>query len=437
MYENYQFQSAVLYYFYRFVLPLCLAELITFAKVKKKSYWGLRLSCYRFLYLSIACIRVFFNIEIKFGWFRTIFLSLFLLSLVPLILTFDLKIKQVLFLATSAYTIQNFTDNLWQLRRKWVPSSDKLYVELLLYFSSIAFSFVLYYFVFVKLLKKNQVVNLSSNSVLFVSLASILVVNFLSRYAQQCEDYVGYVSSKLYARIACFFVLAIQYNIFHPTKLNDEKVILEQTLKFQNEKFASSKENRDLINIKIHDLKHALSSIDSNNLTNEQQATLKSLSDTVISYDSTVKTGNPVIDRVFSEKAGICKREKIRLSLIIDGSLFSFMDNADIYSLFENILENAIKAVKKEEESKRSIFISAVKKNDIVSIKEENYSSSNIQFENGLPLTSEEGIYHGYGVKSIDYIAKKYGGRALFEQKDKIFSVFVCFFPASEKEKRK
>ena len=437
MYENYQFQSAVLYYFYRFVLPLCLAELITFAKVKKKSYWGLRLSCYRFLYLSIACIRVFFNIEIKFGWFRTIFLSLFLLSLVPLILTFDLKIKQVLFLATSAYTIQNFTDNLWQLRRKWVPSSDKLYVELLLYFSSIAFSFVLYYFVFVKLLKKNQVVNLSSNSVLFVSLASILVVNFLSRYAQQCEDYVGYVSSKLYARIACFFVLAIQYNIFHSTKLNDEKVILEQTLKFQNEKFASSKENRDLINIKIHDLKHALSSIDSNNLTNEQQATLKSLSDTVISYDSTVKTGNPVIDRVFSEKAGICKREKIRLSLIIDGSLFSFMDNADIYSLFENILENAIKAVKKEEESKRSIFISAVKKNDIVSIKEENYSSSNIQFENGLPLTSEEGIYHGYGVKSIDYIAKKYGGRALFEQKDKIFSVFVCFFPASEKEKRK
>ena len=435
MYENYQFQSAVLYYFYRFVLPLCLAELITFSKAKKKTYWGLRLSCYRFLYLSIACIRVFFNIEIKFGWFRTIFLSLFLLSLVPLILTFDLKIKQVLFLATSAYTIQNFTDNLWQLRMKWVPSSDKLYVELLLYFSSIIFSFVLYYFVFVKLLKKNQVVNLSSNSVLFVSFASILVVNFLSRYAQQCEDYVGYVSSKLYARIACFFVLAIQYNIFHSTKLNDEKAILEQTLKFQNEKFASSKENRDLINIKIHDLKHALSSVDSNNLTNEQQATLKSLSDTVISYDSNVKTGNSVIDRVFSEKAGICKREKIRLSLIIDGSLFSFRDNADIYSLFENILENAIKAVKKEEESKRSIFISAVKKNGIISIKEENYSSSDIQFENGLPLTSEEGIYHGYGVKSIDYIAKKYGGRALFGQKDNIFSVFICFFPVSGKEK--
>lgn len=435
MYENYQFQSAVLYYFYRFVLPLCVAEIITFSKVKKKSYWGLRLACYRFLYLSIACLRVFFNIEIKIGWFRTIFLSLFLLSLVPLVLTFNLKIKQVLFLATSAYTIQNFTDNLWQLLMKWVPSSDKLYIELLLYFSSVIFSYVLYYFVFVKLLKKNQVANLSSNSVLFVSLASILVVNFLSRYAQQCEDYVGYVSSKLYARIACFFVLAIQYNIFHSTKLNDEKVILEQTLKFQNDKFASSKENRDRINIKIHDLKHALSSVDSNHLSNEQKATLKSLSDTVISYDSMVKTGNPVIDRVFSEKAGICKKEKIRLSLIIDGSLFSFMDNADIYSLFENVLENAIKAVKKEEESKRSIFISVVKKNNIISLKEENYCSSSIQFENGLPITTQEGIYHGYGVKSIDYIAKKYSGRALFDQKDNIFSVFVCFFSSSDKEK--
>ena len=212
-------------------------------------------------------------------------------------------------------------------------------------------------------------------------------------------------------------------------------MILEQTLKFQNDKFASSKENRDRINIKIHDLKHALSSVDSNYLSNEQKATLKSLSDMVISYDSMVKTGNPVIDRVFSEKAGICKKEKIRLSLIIDGSLFSFMDNADIYSLFENVLENAIKAVKKEEESKRSIFISVVKKNNIISLKEENYCSSSIQFENGLPITTQEGIYHGYGVKSIDYIAKKYSGRALFDQKDHIFSVFVCFFSPSDKEK--
>ena len=104
------------------------------------------------------------------------------------------------------------------------------------------------------------------------------------------------------------------------------------------------------------------------------------------------------------------------------------MENVDIYSLFENIVDNAIKAIKKENEDKRAIFINAIRKNNTTIIKVENYCSELIEFENGLPLSKEDSIYHGYGTKSIDYIAKKYGGYCLFEQKNNIFSVTICCF---------
>ncbi len=131
---------------------------------------------------------------------------------------------------------------------------------------------------------------------------------------------------------------------------------------------------------------------------------------------------------VLSEKTLVCKKNKIRIVPIIDGSLLSFMDNSDIYSLFENALDNAIKAVKVEKEKCRSIFIKVIQKGDIVSIKVENYCSKNIEFENGLPKSKEDNRYHGFGTKSIEYIVKKYDGNVSFKLENHVFSLVACFF---------
>ena len=101
------------------------------------------------------------------------------------------------------------------------------------------------------------------------------------------------------------------------------------------------------------------------------------------------------------------------------------------YLCTRNILwtnEKNFRTKRKENEDKRAIFINAIRKNNTTIIKVENYCSELIEFENGLPLSKEDSIYHGYGTKSIDYIAKKYGGYCLFEQKNNIFSVTICFF---------
>lgn len=428
MYENYELEQAIFYYLYRFILPLIIAETITFTYAKKKMFWGLRYFCFTFLFLSLSIVFVYWNIDIKVGWFRTIFLIIFILSLFPLMMTYDIKLKQLLFLSLSAYAIQNFGDNFWQLLIKFLPLQNVKNWDIISLILSYTLIYSCYFLVFIKLIKKNDVNNLSNNIVTLVSFVAILVVNILSMYAQQSKDDVGFISARIYAMIACFFILAVQYNIFHTRKLNNEKELLEQTLKFQDEKFNSSKETMELINIKCHDLKHAIESLKDTCSTPSQIERLNDLSVTVDIYDSKIKTDNPVLDMVLSEKSLVCKQNNIRLVPIIDGTLLSFMENNDVYSLFENALENAIKALKEEKEQYRSIFINVIKKNNATVIKIENYCSKQIDFEDGLPKSKDDNRFHGYGTKSIEYIANKYNGQVVFRYKDNVFSVTICFF---------
>ena len=131
---------------------------------------------------------------------------------------------------------------------------------------------------------------------------------------------------------------------------------------------------------------------------------------------------------VLSEKSLVCKQNNIRLVPIIDGTLLSFMENNDVYSLFENALENAIKALKEEDEQYRSLFINVVKRNNATVIKIENYCSKGVEFEDGMPKSKQDNRFHGFGTKSIEYIAKKYNGQAVFNYKNNVFSLTICFF---------
>ena len=64
-------------------------------------------------------------------------------------------------------------------------------------------------------------------------------------------------------------------------------------------------------------------------------------------YDSMLKTGNEALDVIFAEKSLLCRKNDIKLNCIIDGAKLSFMETADIYVLFGNLMDNAMEAVEK------------------------------------------------------------------------------------------
>ncbi len=426
MYEQYHADEAILYYLFRFVFPLFMAESITFINAPRRKHWIAYFICYNVLFLVASVALPYYNINIKIGWFSVVFLLIFLLSFIPLIGTYKLKITGLLFLAFSSYTAQNLVDNLWTLIYK-LTNSDNQIIAFAIYLFSYAIFYTLYYFFFVRILKDNKTVNIDNKTIILISGLSLLIVYILSMYAQHQNNGNTDVSTQIYAVLACFFLLCIQFNIFRSKKLKDDKETLEKVISFQQDKFNQSKRMNELINIKCHDLKHQIESLKNSAQLEEERKKLDDIKKQVDIYDSSISSGSPIIDMVIHEKSMTCQKEKIQLSMIIQGDKFSFIDDTDLYALFENALDNAIKAVLKEKADKRIIFINAQNRGNCLLCKIENYCSFPLTFVDGLPQTDGDTRYHGYGTKSIRYMVEKYNGLCSFKLENNHFSLTMLF----------
>ena len=132
---------------------------------------------------------------------------------------------------------------------------------------------------------------------------------------------------------------------------------------------------------------------------------------------------------MLSEKSLFCEKNGITLSCMIDGSKLDFMELGDLYCLFGNLLDNALEAVKKIEERERRVIDLVVKmKDNMLLIQEENYFNGELRFEDGLPITTKgDTDYHGFGVRSLRMIVKKYGGEMTTYVSDDVFHLNILF----------
>lgn len=206
----------------------------------------------------------------------------------------------------------------------------------------------------------------------------------------------------------------------------------------QKEQYQISKETIDLINHKCHDLKHQVHAIRAVKGEAEREAYLKEIEDSVQIYDSIVHTGNEILDVILTEKSLFCKKYGIRISCVADGRLLSFMDPVDLYALLGNALDNAIEALKKiSREKERAIDIMLYEKRSFLLLQIINPVEWEVNFKDGLPVsTKEENGYHGFGVKSMQHLAQKYGGFMTTEVKDGCFYLIIVM-PLHSRDKEK
>ena len=72
------------------------------------------------------------------------------------------------------------------------------------------------------------------------------------------------------------------------------------------------------------------------------------------------------------------------------------------------------------------INLTVKEKGGIVLVQEENYFDGEIKFEDGLPLTTKnDRNYHGFGMRSLRMIVKKYGGELTANVTDDIFRLNI------------
>lgn len=110
----------------------------------------------------------------------------------------------------------------------------------------------------------------------------------------------------------------------------------------------------------------------------------------------------------------------------MDPDAISFLGKVEIATLFGNALDNAIESERKIEIGKRYIHLDAKRKNNIVAIHMENYYEGDLILSSSLPETNKTNkIYHGYGLKSIQYIVDKYEGNMQLKVENHMFNLNI------------
>lgn len=187
---------------------------------------------------------------------------------------------------------------------------------------------------------------------------------------------------------------------------------LQNIMDMQYRNYQMSQDNIDMVNQKYHDLKHQITLLKAELNTEKSKQYLEQMEQEIKIYEAQNKTGNKVLDAVLTSKSAACQSKRIELKCVIEGEGLFFMDDIDVSALFGNMLDNAIEAAEKlPEEQMRLIRLCVVREKHFLRICTENYCTEQIQFKNGMPVTTKKDKrLHGFGMKSIQSTVKKYDG---------------------------
>ena len=444
----YNFNSSLFQYKLIFIAELIISELLIGVLFKKKENFIFRVLI--FVALSVV---ITFALPVAFYdayYIALLFTVMFVVSIFLLKFCYDESYSNLLLCGVFAYTAQhvsyvlgNFVSNLIGLETVNVYAETPFTTEGVF---SLLISFVFYLLLYGGMLiyifhkkKKQEKIIIGNVSLIFVALAMLLVNVFMNAIISYkfttSFDKVFLVVYTIYDIICAVFIIGFLIISMTNASLKNELNIIQLLWEKDKNVYRIKKEKMESVAIMCHDLRHRLQSL---SLRIEDKNEIEKLENELIMYNGVFKTGNEVMDIILSETEMYCKEHKIDFVCIVDGSLLNFISENDLYSLFDNILHNAIEATEKLlDVDERFIYLSVKKINNLIHIYIENSFNNNekITFnEDGLPISiKKDNHIHGYGMKSIKLITETYSGNLNINVENNKFRLDLIFTDNEER----
>lgn len=208
-------------------------------------------------------------------------------------------------------------------------------------------------------------------------------------------------------------------------RLSRELEAVRSAMNAQYQQYQLSKETLDLIGQKYHDLKHYIAALRA--APDQAKESLTALENELQDYEAYAHTGSQVLDTILTSKSLTCRHGGISLTCTVDGALLNFMDALDLSAVFGNALDNAIECESRlADPEKRMILLNVSARQGFVLIRVENYCEGTLSYREGLPRSTKgDPDFHGYGLKSIRYVAAKYGGTLTTKLENSWFTLCV------------
>ena len=181
-----------------------------------------------------------------------------------------------------------------------------------------------------------------------------------------------------------------------------------------------------------HDIKNKLLSVSGLLADGQTQSAIDAIKGEVDFLDEAnngvINSGNPAVDAVLQSKLAIAESKGITLDYSVKISDKINVDLLELGVLLGNALDNAIEAAEGLKNSTdKTIFASIITMGGRIVISVENPVEAQVDTKH-IGTAKSDKLNHGYGLKSIKTIAKKYNGDVFVTCEGNIFttSVNIC-----------
>lgn len=363
-------------------------------------------------------------------------LVLFLLSLLGLVFCFKASLPSYLMAATIGYSMQNPSYCLASLVRLAIGfDADEQWYFMLLILLCI---FPVYYFILYHLYLKDPnrrkgIHQIKEKRQIIITFVSVSALSVLSSLGMKGANETGFIDMWIYVYLANIAIGVIsvtsELELLTSRRSLKEATRIKTMYQKDKESFKQAKDNIEMVNIKMHDLRHKI-----DNLSNRlDEGEIKELKTDMEGYVQIANTNCSAFDLVLQEKSIVLANEGIRFTCFLDASLLNYIPKESLYSLFENALSNAIEAVRPLPVEKRVISVIGSNFKDYFTIHMENYCKDDNPLTS-LETTKEDKANHGFGLKSIFMIMNQYDGKYKLTKKDGVFSLDLLFHIPSKEE---
>ena len=245
-------------------------------------------------------------------------------------------------------------------------------------------------------------------------------------------------------------ILALMGLVFYQKHKGMENALTQHMLEAQKQAYAVFINRYHILQKKQHDLKNVL--LASRELIKREdyaalEATLEQIGKTFLQMEdentgegvAASEKSDSVMWRVLIEyQEEMLKKRGISFEKEIKSGNYNSVAGIDLCVVIGNLLDNAIEAEEKErglkgDEEKGWISLYMEEQFGITYIKVRNTISQSVLKNQGVEVSSKkETEGHGYGIKGVKEIARKYQGQVVFSEEGNVFIVEVLLY--SEKE---
>lgn len=265
-----------------------------------------------------------------------------------------------------------------------------------------------------------------------VPVFSIGIIHYAHVTAIQSDRMVLFSFLSILSILINYLIFDLYDKMSAQALMERQKLAYEQEIHLCVRQAAEREEAYRQTRVLRHDLKGrlvALSVMLEAGQTEETQKEIKKmLKENSLNRHGIAETGNLPLDALINYKYAAAAAEGIRMSCRLEVPAVLFVEGTDLCVILENLLDNAMEAVRKLPEGERQVSLDIRLIKGVILITVENPYQGEILLDSHGRIRSSKTGDHGIGLLSVERTAQKYAGEACISYEGGIFRVSMMLY---------